>query len=70
MGLAQSVDYAYIWRCLEGPQRFGDVLIFVARSLAQIAELAWQHSQPVPEVLPALTINEKSLAPLVDCIHL
>ncbi len=42
-------------------------LLFVATSLAQIAELAWQHCQPVPEVLPALTMNEEPpLATLVN----
>jgi superfamily II DNA/RNA helicase len=44
-------------------------LLFVATALAQIAGLAWQHCQPVPEVLPALTIGEKPLAPFVDGVH-
>jgi hypothetical protein len=41
-------------------------LLFVANSLARIAGLAWQHCQPVPEVLPAMTISEKPLATLVN----
>ena len=34
-------------------------LLMVARSVSQIAELAWQHCQPKPEVLPAITLSEK-----------
>jgi hypothetical protein len=43
-----------------------DKLLFVATSLAQIAELAWQHCQPAPEVLPALSVSDPPLAALVN----
>jgi hypothetical protein len=44
-------------------------LLFVATSLGRIAELAWQHCQPMPSVLPAFTINEVPLALLVDGVN-
>jgi hypothetical protein len=44
-------------------------LLFVASSLAQIAGLAWQHCQPVPEVPPALKIDEAPLATLVNGVN-